>query len=205
MTVDLIESVAGITEAKVARPEECGDQSRILCPRFEEALVYAAQLHADLLRKGTNVPYIHCPLARRRPASYSNTAARRMRPSPPCFTTRLKTRALTRHGNRFAAASGKRWRRSWTVAPTPMFSLNHRGNSASKSILVILAARRLRSCPCLPLTSSTMHGRSWPTTAIWEKPGASASREARKERCGTTALWSGCSVKREARRPLSMS
>ena len=32
--------------------------TRILSPRFEEALVYAAQLHADQLRKGTKVPHI---------------------------------------------------------------------------------------------------------------------------------------------------
>jgi len=38
--------------------QEWGDQSRILSPRFEGALVYAAQLHADQVRKGTKVPYI---------------------------------------------------------------------------------------------------------------------------------------------------
>jgi hypothetical protein len=35
-----------------------------------------------------------------------------------------------------------------------MFSPNHRGNPASKRILLILVARRVRSCSCLLLTGS---------------------------------------------------
>jgi (p)ppGpp synthase/HD superfamily hydrolase len=38
--------------------QDFGDHSRILSLRFEEALVYAAQLHANQVRKGTEVPYI---------------------------------------------------------------------------------------------------------------------------------------------------
>ena len=32
--------------------------SQILSERFEEALVYAARLHANQTRKGTDIPYI---------------------------------------------------------------------------------------------------------------------------------------------------
>ena len=62
-----------------------------LSPSFEDALVFATQLHASQKRKSTTIPYI-AHLLGVAPALRSSTEPARMRPSPRCSTTSSKMR-----------------------------------------------------------------------------------------------------------------
>ncbi len=64
----------------------------VLTSRFEEALVFATQLHAEQWRKGTHIPYIAHLLAVA--SIVLKMVVVKTRPSRACCMMPLKTRAV---------------------------------------------------------------------------------------------------------------
>ena len=80
----------------------------LLGPRFEDALVYAARLHARQTRKSTPIPYVShlmsvCALV-------LEDAGTRTRPSRRSSTMRSRTRGARRCWRTSAGASATGWR-----------------------------------------------------------------------------------------------
>ena len=173
--------------------------NEILGPRFEQAIAYAALLHADQRRKGGDIPYLAHLMARRRPGDRGRRrggrAARGRGDRRPA--------ARRRRGPRRRAAPGRHRgplrRRASPTSCAPAATAwsptaTRRPGASARSATSRTCARRPTSACCASRwpTRSTTRGPCCRTTGAWARSCGAAST-ATPTRPGTTAASPGSS------------
>jgi hypothetical protein len=147
--------------------------------RFEEALVYAAQVHAEQTRKGTQVTYAAhllgvCALVLEDGGSEDEALAALLHDAPEDQGGRGRLEDIRR---RF----GERVRRSWRRARTRSRSRGRPAESARRRSSPASTRRRMRGpCEWSWRTSCTTGERSWPTTGKSARGCGSGSAKERR-------------------------
>ena len=158
------------------------------CKRFQKAVAYAVWLHANQLRKATEIPYVaHLFGVAGLAMEYGATEDK---PLPLSSTTPLKTKAESRRSKKSAADSATTLPPSFTVAPTPISSPIRRGVKGKSSTSTTSAMPARRSVWYRPATSCTTPVASSATFASRAIPHSESSPAERTAPSGTTARWS---------------